>query len=201
MIKRITRLFLLLLLLPFSLHAADREKAVFAGGCFWCMESDFEHYQAEHPGIISVISGYDGGHVKRPDYELVSSGTTDYKEVVQVVYDANKISYSDLVKFFFRHVDPTVRNKQFCDKGKQYASAIYYMNNQQKSEALKVKKEVSTVLKVPVYTEILPSTHFYPAEAYHQDFYKNHAWKYKFYRWRCGRDKRVEEVWGDKRLK
>ncbi len=194
------QLFIIVLLMPVFLYANKPERAIFAGGCFWCMEADFEHYQQLEGGIISVTSGYDGGSKANPSYELVSSGTTHYKEVVEVVYNPEKISYEQLVKFFFMHIDPTVKNRQFCDVGAQYGSAIYYLNDTQKQQAMRVLNEVKKELKVNIYTEILASTHFYPAEQYHQEYYKKNPLRYKFYRWNCGRDKRIQAVWGSKKL-
>ncbi|TNF69739.1 MAG: peptide-methionine (S)-S-oxide reductase [Gammaproteobacteria bacterium] len=195
------KLMLILLLLP-TILAAKQEVAIFAGGCFWCMEADFIHFKEDkYPNaIIEVVSGYDGGTIKNPTYSLVSSGKSNYKEVVEVTFNPDKVSYEALVKFFFLHIDPTVKDKQFCDVGKQYASAIFYTNDQQKQAALKVLKEVKTILNQPVFTEVLPSTTFYQAEDYHQQYYKKHPWRYEYYRWRCGRDKTVDSIWQDKQL-
>jgi peptide-methionine (S)-S-oxide reductase len=193
-------LLIIVLIIPILANASNIQKAVFAGGCFWCMESDFDHLKATQPGIISVVSGYDGGAVKSPTYHLVSSGTTNYKEVVEVTYDAEKIKYDTLVNFFYTHIDPTVKDRQFCDIGKQYGSAIYFMNVDQKHIAKNVTNKVKKTLDVSVYTEVLPSTKFYKAEEYHQDFYKKNPIRYKYYRWNCGRDQTIHKVWGDKKV-
>ena len=193
-------LLIIILIAPILANASNIQKAVFAGGCFWCMESDFDHLKATQAGIISVVSGYDGGVVKNPTYQLVSSGTTNYKEVVEVTYDAEKIKYDTLVGFFYTHIDPTVKNRQFCDIGKQYGSAIYYMNVDQKNIAENVTNKVKKILDVSVYTEILPSTKFYKAEEYHQKFYIKNPLRYKYYRWNCGRDQTIQKVWGDKKV-
>ncbi|MBL7481463.1 peptide-methionine (S)-S-oxide reductase MsrA [Legionella bononiensis] len=166
------------------------EQAIFAGGCFWCMEADFDHL----PGVISTTSGYDGDTIKNPTYEQVSAGGTNYAESVLVEFDSNKVSYKQLVDYFFRHIDPTTKDGQFCDQGHQYRSAVFYLNNEQKTVAEAVKNSLMhTVPKI--YTEIVPSTQFYPAEEYHQNYYQKNPIRYKYYRYRCGRDARVEEVW------
>ena len=169
---------------------ANTEQAIFAGGCFWCMEADFDHL----PGVISTTSGYDGDTIKNPTYEQVSAGGTNYAESVLVAFDSTKVSYKQLVDYFFRHIDPTTKDGQFCDQGHQYRSAVFYLNNEQKTVAETVKN--SLMHSFPeVYTEIVPSTHFYPAEEYHQNYYQKNPIRYKYYRYRCGRDARVEEVW------
>lgn len=182
-------IFSLMLSLPFASFAKE-DVAVFAGGCFWCVEADFDKL----PGVISTTSGFDGGQLKNPTYEKVSSGTTQYVESVKVVFDPDKVSYKELLDYFFRHIDPTSKNGQFCDRGPQYRSVIFYLNEAQKQSALQALEEVKKRFPV-VYTEVLPSTQFYPAEAYHQNYYQKHAIKYRYYRYRCGRDARVKEVW------
>jgi peptide-methionine (S)-S-oxide reductase len=174
----------------------NTEKATFAGGCFWCMVPPFEGL----PGVISVMSGYTGGRKKNPTYEEVSSGTTGHAESVQIVYDPTKVSYEKLLDIFWHNVDPTVKNSQFCDVGEQYRTAIFYHNDEQKKQAeasMKVLEESKT-LPGPIYTEIVPAGVFYKAEEYHQDYYKKNPVRYKFYRWNCGRDQRLKEIWGDK---
>lgn len=193
-------LLILFMIVPVLANATNIQKAVFAGGCFWCMESDFDHLKATQTGIISVVSGYDGGVVNNPTYQLVSSGVTSYKEVVEVTYDSKKIKYDTLVGFFYTHIDPTAEDRQFCDIGKQYGSAIYYMNINQKHTAENVTNKVKKTLDVSVYTEVLPSTKFYKAEDYHQHFYKKNPIRYKYYRWNCGRDQTIHNVWGDKKV-
>lgn len=168
--------------------------AVFAGGCFWCTESDFEKL----PGVVKVISGYTGGHKANPTYKEVSSGTTGHVEAVQVYYYPSEVTYEALLDFFWRHIDPTDAGGQFVDRGEQYRSAIFYHNEEQKRLADESRKALdkSGRFDKPVVTEILPFTEFYEAEEYHQDYYKEHSVKYKFYRYRSGRDQFLEKVWG-----
>jgi peptide-methionine (S)-S-oxide reductase len=167
-------------------------EAVFAGGCFWCTESDFDKI----PGVVSTVSGYTGGKVANPTYEQVSGGGTGHIEVVKVAYDPAKVSYQTLVARFFRTVDPLDGSGQFCDRGSQYRSAIFVANAGQRRVAEATKARAAALLKKPIATEILPAARFYPAEGYHQDYYKKNAAKYKYYRWRCGRDARLAAVWG-----
>jgi len=169
------------------------ERATFAGGCFWCMVPPFEKLD----GVIKIVSGYSGGNEKNPTYEQVSSGTTGHLESVQITYNPNKISYKKLLEVFWMQIDPTDSEGQFVDKGKQYASAIFYHDETQKKLAEKSKKELedSGKFKKSIVTEILPFKSFYPAEDYHQDYHKNSQLKYKFYRSRSGRDKFIEKNW------
>ncbi len=169
-------------------------KATFAGGCFWCMEPAFDKL----PGVISVTPGYTGGSKKDPTYEEVSSGSTGHAESVQIVYDPSKISYSDLLTVFWHNIDPTVKDRQFCDVGNQYRSAIFYHDEEQKrlAEASKKELEESKRFKGPIYTAIVAASTFYPAEEYHRQYYKKNPTRYKFYRWNCGRDARLKELWG-----
>jgi peptide methionine sulfoxide reductase msrA/msrB len=169
-------------------------KATFAGGCFWCTESDFEKL----PGVVKVISGYTGGNKENPTYGEVSSGTTGHVEAVQVYYDPAKITYEELLDYFWKHVDPTDAGGQFVDRGAQYRSVIFYHDEDQKRLAEKSKEALSKSGKVnkPIVTEILRFTKFYEAEDYHQDYYKTHPLKYKFYRYGSGRDQFLEKVWG-----
>ncbi len=173
--------------------------AVFAGGCFWCTESDFE----KADGVIEVISGYTGGHVENPSYEEVSAGGTGHVESVKVYYDPEKISYQQLLDVFWRHVDPTDAGGQFVDRGSQYRSVIWYADDHQHQLAEASKKELaaSGVFDKPIVTEILPLGPFYPAEEYHQDYYKKNPIRYKFYRWNSGRDQFLEKAWGDEPMK
>jgi len=168
--------------------------ATFAGGCFWCVESDFEKL----PGVVSVISGYAGGTEMMPTYEQVSSGTTGYLESVQVHYDPAKVSYAQLLDWFWRHVDPTDPDGSFVDRGKQYRSAIFYATDEERrlAEESKARLAASGRFDKPVETEIRPLTTFYEAEAYHQDYHDTHALKYNFYRYRSGRDQFLDKVWG-----
>jgi len=169
--------------------------ATFAGGCFWCMEPAFDKLK----GVLSVLPGYTGGSKKDPTYEEVSSGSTGHAESVQIVYDPSKISYSDLLTVFWHNIDPTVKDRQFCDVGNQYRSAIFYHDEEQKelAEASKKALEESKRFKGPIYTEIVPASTFYPAEEYHRQYYKKNPVRYKFYRWNCGRDARLKELWGE----
>jgi peptide-methionine (S)-S-oxide reductase len=166
--------------------------ATFAGGCFWCVESDFDHV----PGVISTTSGYTGGKAANPTYNQVSAGGTGHAESVEIIYDPKKVSYAQLVDYFWRHIDPTVKDQQFCDHGNQYRTAIFVHGAEEKKLAEDSKKKVEAELKKPIYTEIADAGKFYPAEEYHQDFYVKNPAKYKFYRWNCGRDQRIEQIWG-----
>ena len=170
------------------------ETATFAGGCFWCMEPPFENL----PGVVSVISGYTGGTKKNPTYEEVSSGTTGHAESVAIVYDPSTITYTKLLDVFWHNIDPTVRDRQFCDVGSQYRTAIFYHDEEQRKKAEESKKalEDSKRLSGPIYTEIKPASEFYKAEEYHQNYHKKNPVRYKFYRWNCGRDLRLREIWG-----
>jgi len=168
--------------------------ATFAGGCFWCVEADFEKVE----GVVDVISGYTGGHKENPTYEEVSAGGTGHVEAVQVIYDPQKVSYKELLDYFWRHVDPTDPGGQFLDRGSQYRTAIFYHDEEQRrlAEESKGELERSGRLAKPIVTEILPFTKFYRAEDYHQDYYKTHALRYQFYRWNSGRDQVLTKVWG-----
>jgi len=170
------------------------QTATFAGGCFWCTQADFEKL----PGVVRVISGYTGGTKENPTYAEVSSGNTGHVEAVQVYYDPTKITYEELLDYFWRHVDPTDAGGQFVDRGAQYRSAIFYHDEEQKGLAEKSKEALSKSgrFNKPIVTEILKFTKFYEAEDYHQDYYKTHALKYKFYRYASGRDQFLEKVWG-----
>lgn len=166
--------------------------ATFAGGCFWCTESDFDHVK----GVISTTSGYAGGKLSNPTYEQVSGGGTGHAEAVLVIYDPSKVSYKQLLTYYWHSVDPTVKDRQFCDSGNQYRTVIFVNNDEERKLAEASKKEVEAELKKPIYTQIAAAGTFYPAEEYHQDFYKKNPAKYKFYRWNCGRDQRLEQIWG-----
>ena len=171
---------------------AGQALATFAGGCFWCVESDFDHV----PGVISTTSGYTGGKAANPTYNQVSAGGTGHAESVEIIYDPKKVSYAQLVDYFWHHIDPTVKDQQFCDHGNQYRTAIFVHSAEEKKLAEDSKKKVEVELKKPIYTEIAYAGTFYPAEEYHQDFYVKNPAKYKFYRWNCGRDQRIEQIWG-----
>lgn len=174
--------------------ASGRATAIFAGGCFWCEETAFVGV----PGVLSVTSGYTGGQTKNPTYEQVSSGGTGHAESVEVVYDPSKITYERLLDVFWHNVDPTQANGQFCDHGTQYRSAIFYRDEEQRkaAEESKWKLEVQPRFKGKIVTQIVPATTFYPAEEYHQQFYKKNPLRYHEYRRGCGRDARLKEIWG-----
>lgn len=171
---------------------ATNETAIFSMGCFWSAQSDFDKL----PGVISTTVGYDGDTKPNPTYEKVSSGDTKYAESIKVVYDPKKVSYSQVLNFFWHHIDPTTKDAQFCDSGHQYRTGIFYLNDKQKTEAkasmIKVKRQIPQV-----YTEMVPSIKFYPAEEYHQDYYKKNPITYKLYRLNCGRDEKVKQVWSN----
>ena len=187
-------IFLLLAVMP--LRAEQTEMAIFAAGCFWCTESDFDKV----PGVVSTTSGYIGGHQKNPTYRQVSAGGTGHTEAVQVIYNPAKVNYAQLLAYFWRNVDPTTANAQFCDVGSQYRSGIFYMNDEQKRLALESKTalEKSKPFKEPIVTEITAATIFYPAEEYHQDYHTRNTVRYNYYRWSCGRDQRLEALWSKK---
>ncbi|HYG90955.1 MAG TPA: peptide-methionine (S)-S-oxide reductase MsrA [Azospirillum sp.] len=166
--------------------------AVFAGGCFWCMEPPFDKLD----GVVATMSGYAGGTVVNPTYQQVSAGRTGHKEVVQVRYDPKKVSYANLLDVFWHNVDPLDAGGQFCDRGSQYGTAIFAATDEEKRLAEQSKDEVAQRLKKPLVTPILPAATFYPAEDYHQDYYKKNPLRYHYYRYACGRDKRLEQVWG-----
>ena len=171
-------------------------KATFAGGCFWCVEADFDKI----PGVISTTSGYTGGKTAKPTYEQVSSNSTGHAEAVEVLYDPAKVTYQRLVDYFWHTIDPTVKDQQFCDKGSPYRSAIYAQNEEQLkiAQASRAALEKSKPFKEPIVTEISLATAFYPAEEYHQDYYRKNPVRYKYYRNGCGRDARLAQLWGDK---
>lgn len=178
----------LLFILIFISFKAAAETAIFAGGCFWCMQPPFDALKGK--GVLKTTVGYTGGTKENPTYEAISSGTTGHREAIVVDYDGKKISYKELLKVFWENIDPFDRKGQFCDKGEQYTSAIFYLNDAQKKEADASKP------KGAVATLILPAKKFYPAEVYHQEYYLKNPIRYKFYRYNCGRDKRLKEVWG-----
>jgi peptide-methionine (S)-S-oxide reductase len=185
---------LLFFALAFSANAQKTEKATFAGGCFWCTEEAFEKV----PGVTGAVSGYMGGKVKNPSYEQVSTGRTGHTEVVQVTYDPAKVSYEKLLDVFWVNHDPTVLNRQFCDSGSQYRPEIFYHSAEQKAqaEASKAKWDKAKPFKQPLLTPITAASDFYPAEDYHQDYYKKNALQYKFYVTGCGRYARLDQLWG-----
>jgi len=169
--------------------------ATFAGGCFWCMEPPYDKL----PGVVATISGYTGGRKANPTYEEVSSGTTGHAESVTVVYDPKKVTYEKLLDVFWHNIDPTVKDRQFCDGGNQYRTAIFYHDEAQRkaAEASKAALEKSKPFREPIVTEIVMAGPFYPAEDYHQDFYMKNPVRYQLYRSGCGRDARLKQLWGD----
>ena len=178
-----------------SISLAEERSAVFAGGCFWCTESDFEKLD----GVISATSGYIGGDLKNPTYKQVSSGGSGHTEAVEVVFDDKTISYAELVTYFWTTIDPTDGDGQFCDRGQQYRSEIFYRNQQQRKIAEESKRALaaSGLLKQPIVTVITAAKTFYKAEDYHQDYYLKNPLRYNYYRWGCGRDKRLADLWGE----
>jgi len=180
-----------------AMSAADGkrlEKATFAGGCFWCMEEAFDKVD----GVVSTLSGYTGGRKANPTYEEVSAGRTGHAESVEVMYDPTKVSYEKLLEIFWHNIDPTVADRQFCDVGNQYRSAIFYHNETQKrlAEESKQKLEKSERFKAPFATQIVPAGPFYLAEEYHQNFHEKNPIRYKFYKYNCGRAQRLLDLWG-----
>lgn len=178
-------------------HAAMGEKngvAIFAGGCFWCMQHPFD----ELPGVISTTAGYIGGETEHPTYAQVSAGGTGHAEAVQVVFDPARIQYSQLLDVYWRNTDPTTPNRQFCDAGTQYRPAIFYLNERQRelAEASKSALQKSRPFVEPVITEIAPAGVFWRAEEYHQNYYLKNPIRYKYYRFGCGRDYRLKQLWG-----
>ncbi|MFQ5509580.1 MAG: peptide-methionine (S)-S-oxide reductase MsrA [Leptospirillia bacterium] len=176
-------------------EAGNTAVATFAGGCFWCMEPPFDQTE----GVISTTSGYTGGHKKNPTYEEVSSGGTGHAESVRVVYDPTVVSYEELLEVYWVNIDPLVPNQQFCDGGSQYRSAIFYHDEAQKKAAEASLGALSESGRITgqIFTQINPAGIFYPAEDYHQDYYHHNPLRYKVYRYGCGRDKRLKEIWGD----
>jgi peptide-methionine (S)-S-oxide reductase len=168
--------------------------ATFAGGCFWCMEPPFDALE----GVVSTTSGYTGGQAARPNYEQVSAGRTDHLEALRVVFDPAKVSYQRLLEVFWRNVDPLDGGGQFCDRGAHYRTAIFVHDAPQRrlAEASKAALEADDRVRGRIATEVLDAAAFWPAEAYHQDYYRNNPVRYRFYRWNCGRDARLREVWG-----
>src|SRR3954454_10951542 len=176
-------------------QAPSTATAIFAGGCFWCVEADFD----KGAGVLSPPSGYIGGSVKDPTYHQVSAGGTGHAEAVKIVYDPARVTYARVLDVFWHNVDPLVKDKQFCDSGDQYRTAIFYTDDEQKKLAEATKSQVSAKFAPrTVYTQIVKAGPFYAAEDYHQDYYKKNEARYKFYRWNCGRDQRLEQLWGKK---
>ena len=190
--------FLLSLVFTLALAAsaagqgAERATAIFAGGCFWCTEADFDKV----PGVLATTSGYIGGKTANPTYQQITGGGTGHAEAVKIEYDPRQVNYEKLLGIYWRTIDPTVVNRQFCDVGDQYRTAIFFGNDSERKVAEDSKKKVEAQLKQMIHTQIVQAGVFYPAEDYHQDFHVRNSTKYKFYRWNCGRDQRLEQLWG-----
>lgn len=176
-----------------ALDAQERRTIILAGGCFWCMEPPFEKV----PGVFSVRSGYTAGRVANPTYEQVSAGSTGHTEAVEIEFDPRRVTYEQLLDLFWHNIDPLTANAQFCDHGSQYRSGIYPKSADERAAAEASKAAIARKLGKPVVTEIVDATTFYPAEEYHQDYYKKNPVRYKFYRGGCGRDGRLRQLWGD----
>ena len=201
-LQSLSRIAAIFIVLGSIVHAAtespgktETAKATFAGGCFWCMEPPYD----ELDGVVSTISGYIGGTKKQPTYEQVTTGTTGHAEAVEITYEPKKISYEKLLDVFWHNIDPLTANAQFCDSGSQYRSAIFYHDETQKNLAERSKKDLQSRFKQAIVTEIVPASEFYPAEDYHQNYYKKNPIRYKIYRYGCGRDQRLQELWESKK--
>lgn len=200
MLRPILPIIFLSLLLPITLvtdAVAETETAILAGGCFWCIEADYEKLD----GVIEAVSGYAGGHVENPTYKQVSAGNSGHIEVVKITYDSSELNFSQILDYFWRHIDPTRNDGQFCDTGSQYRPAIFYQNNIQRQQAILSTQEIKKTKPFtdPIKVELIEAGTFYPAETYHQDYYKKNPYRYKFYRYNCGRDARITELWGKAR--
>ncbi len=194
MIKKSLILMVSLLAGNYSVSfAADTETAIFAGGCFWCVESDFDKVD----GVISTVSGYTGGHTKDATYREVTAGGTGHREAVEIEFDPSVVDYGQLLDIFWRSVNPTDNGGQFCDRGESYTTAIFATSEDQKEAAERSKANLQTSgkLKKDIVTPVLEAMTFYPAEDYHQNYYKKNPVRYKFYRYRCGRDAEIAKVW------
>ena len=194
-LARIAAIALAFVALHSPAQTAATAKATFAGGCFWCVEADFDKV----PGVISTTSGYTGGTVANPTYEQVSAKHTGHAEAVEVVYDPARVSYEQLLAWYWHHIDPTTKDRQFCDVGTPYRTAIFTHGDAQMRAALASKAELEKTkpFKEPIVTEIVAAGPFYRAEEYHQDYYRKNPLRYEFYRTSCGRDARVKQLWGD----
>jgi peptide-methionine (S)-S-oxide reductase len=176
-----------------GLHAEEAKTAIFAGGCFWCVESDFDRM----PGVVETTSGYTGGSLPNPTYKQVTAGGTGHFEAVRITYDPGQVGYADLLAAFWRSVDPTDPGGQFCDRGDSYRTGIFVGNDEERRLAEASKRAAEDSLGKPVVTAIATAGPFFPAEDYHQDYYKKNPVQYRTYRWACGRNKRVEKLWGE----
>jgi peptide-methionine (S)-S-oxide reductase len=191
-VTRIALALAALLLSTGSGRTAETESAIFAGGCFWCVEEAFDAV----PGVVATTSGYTGGTVEDPTYQQVSAGGTGHYEAVKVEYDPSRVEYAQLLDTFWRNVDPFDPAGQFCDKGDSYLSAIFVATEEEQRLAEATKADVAERFDMEIATAVLPEQAFYPAEDYHQDFYKTNPARYKYYKWGCGRAQRLEEIWG-----
>jgi methionine-S-sulfoxide reductase len=189
-------ILLFALMANFALQAQTntKETAIFAGGCFWCMEADFEKL----PGVLDVVSGYSGGELEDPSYEQVSGGGTGHIEVIRVTYDPQQVAYAQLLDYYWRQIDPTRDDGQFCDTGAQYRPVIFYQGERQQRLSVASLAQLGRTKPFPdrLRVELRPAEPFYPAEDYHQDYAKKNPIRYKFYRYRCGRDERLDQLWG-----
>ncbi len=181
---------------PAATTPSSTAKAIFAGGCFWCVESDFDKVD----GVLTTTSGYIGGSTTNPTYEQISSKNTGHAEAVEIVFDPRKVSYAALVERYWRTIDPTVKDRQFCDVGSPYRTAIFAVDDEQlkTAQASRAALEKTKPFKEPIVTEVVKASTFYPAEGYHQDYYKKNPVRYNYYRTSCGRDARLKVLWGDK---
>ena len=187
---------LLNLFVPRLALGSELKTAIFAGGCFWCMQPPYDALKSK--GVVSAIVGYSGGHTENPTYESTSKGDTGHLEVIQITYDAKKISYKELLAVFWKNIDPFDGKGQFCDKGEQYTSAVFYSNESEKKE---IEESIKNLEKEGIktskfVTKILPARKFFKGEEYHQSYYEKNPVRYKYYRFSCGRDARLKEVWG-----
>ena len=178
---------------PLAASAQELQRAVFAGGCFWCVESDFDQI----PGVVATVSGFTGGTTSDPSYPQVTAGGTGHYEAVEITYDSSTVSYEELLTAFWHSVDPTDGGGQFCDRGKSYETAVFVANELERSVAEASRAAAQEMIDNPIVTPILATGPFYAAEEYHQDYYTKNPIRYKFYRWNCGRNQRVKEVWGE----
>ncbi len=180
---------------PEAKISTEKSIAVFAGGCFWCIEKDFDHAA----GVTSTVSGYTGGSIKNPTYDSYhdqGEGITPHIEALKIEYDPKATSYEDLLRYYFRHIDPTDGGGQFCDRGPSYRPAIFVQNEQERKQAQAISAETEKLLGKRIAVEIIDASTFWPAEDYHQDYYTRNEIRYSIYRWNCGRDQRVKELWG-----
>jgi len=182
---------------PLDAQENDRATAIFAGGCFWCVEADFDKIS----GVLETTSGYIGGEVPNPSYEQVAAKKTGHHEAVRITYDPEKVSYEELLTAFWHSIDPTDGGGQFCDRGEPYESGVFVLGPKQRELAKKSREEVEAELGTEVATTIEEGGIFYPAEEYHQNYYQKNSLSYQFYRWNCGRNNRVEEVWANQAYK